>query len=162
MWDIANSIENGNLSGVEQKLKQAQQALRDALRNGVSQEEIERLMNELHQAMENYISMLAQKNMDSETGNIPDNTQILGAAELEKRLKGIEEMAKLGNLGAAEQMLAELEKMMNNLQVMPGGRGNTQASGKGKSPSGPDAETDGHPFGHDAPTAENAGQNPPA
>lgn len=132
MWDIANGIENGNLSVAEQRLKQTQQALRDALRNGASPEEIERLMNELRQAMENYISMLAQKNNDGKAGDVPADMQILGSDELEKRLQELEEMAKLGNLGAAEQMLAELEKMMNGLQIMPGG-GQTQAGGKGTS-----------------------------
>jgi len=130
MWNIAGGIENGNLPEAEQRLKQVQQALRDALRNGASQEEIERLMNELRQAIENYISMLAQQGKNSQAGNMPDDMQMLGADELEKRLKELENMAKLGNLGAAEQLLAELEKIMNDLQVTSGGSGQARAGSK--------------------------------
>lgn len=133
MWDIANGIESGERSGAEQRLKQAQQALRDALRNGASQEEIGRLMDELRHTMENYISMLAQQNKKNATGAIPDGAQLLGADELEKRLKELEEMARLGNMGAAEQLLAELENMMNQLQVMPG---NGTGQAKSDSPQG--------------------------
>jgi len=130
MWAIASGIENGNLSAAEQRLKQAQQALREAMRNGASQQEIERLMQALRDAMQDYISMLAQQNTDK-IDDLSHAAQMLGADELEKRLKQLEEMAKLGNLGAAEQLLAELEKMMSNLQVMPGG-GKGMADGQGK------------------------------
>lgn len=124
MWQVALGLENTGSSAAEQRLRQAQQALRDALRHGASAEEIEKLMAQLQQAIADYITELAQKNMadpDAQAGNQPPLTP----DALEKRLKELEEMAKLGNLGAAEQLLSELEKMLNNLQVSPveGGTG---------------------------------------
>ncbi|AQS42235.1 MAG: Putative transmembrane protein [Candidatus Tokpelaia hoelldobleri] len=119
MWQVALGLENTGLSAAEQRLRQAQQALRDALRHGASAEEIEKLMAQLQQAIADYITELAQKHM-ADPGTQAGNPSPLTFDALEKRLQELEEMARLGNLGAAEHLLSELEKMLNNLQVSPG------------------------------------------
>ena len=50
MWGVALQIEDGNLSLAARKLRDAQQALADALENGASDEEIAKLMDELREA----------------------------------------------------------------------------------------------------------------
>lgn len=124
MWQIAIGIEGDAVSQAEKNLRQAQAALRDALRNGASPEEIERLTDALRQAMNDYIVALANKSQNESPDQKPnDNMQSLSSDELAKKLKDLEDMAKTGNRAAAEQLLSELEKMMDNLQVHKGGSG---------------------------------------
>ncbi|MHC5306115.1 TIGR02302 family protein [Bartonella sp. LJL80] len=131
MWQIALGIEGDAVDQAEKNLKQAQAALRDALRNGASPEEIERLSEALRQAMNDYMAALAERAQNGGLEQKPsENAQTLSPNELEEKLKQLEEMAKTGNRAAAEQLLSELENMMDNLQMQPGGQGSGQAGNK--------------------------------
>src|SRR5690606_25336560 len=44
LWDMATQIEDGNVSQAEQALRDAQEALRQALERGASDEELKKLM----------------------------------------------------------------------------------------------------------------------
>lgn len=119
MWAIAEGMDSGRLAEAEHRLALASQAVREALRNGASEEEIARLMQDLRNAMQDYIAMLAergQKNAD----NTGQKAPILGESELEKRLKALEDAAKQGNRSRGEELLAEFEDLMKNLQVTQG------------------------------------------
>lgn len=131
LWDIAVGVEGGSLSAAAQRLKAAQQALRDALRNGASQEEIERLMAELKNAMSAYMDELAQsgQKLQQQPGQ---QMQDLSEDELQKKLKELEDLAKTGNRAAAEQLLSELEKMMDNMQVTQSEGGSGSGKGENK------------------------------
>ncbi|MCZ2203562.1 TIGR02302 family protein [Bartonella sp. A05] len=113
LWQIALGIEGDQFESAQKRLKQAQVALRDALRHGASDTEIERLMADLRQAMDDYIRALAE--------NAPENSNSgdtdLSADTLYKKLDSIEEMAKIGSSSAAEQLLAEMEQTLDHLQV---------------------------------------------
>jgi len=134
LWEIARKIEDGNLSEAERQLRQAQQALRDALENGASDEQIEQLMAELRQAMENYMRELAEqmrRNPQSAQQMPNENMQELDRRSLEEMLDQIEEMAKSGAREQAMDMLSQLEDMMNNLRMgqaeQQGQQGQSQA-----------------------------------
>lgn len=128
LWQIAVGIDGDNISDAEKRLKEAQAALRDALRNGASPEEIERLTDELRQAMKDYMTAYAEAVMRGDIKQKPaDNSKSVGREEMEDKLKQLEDMAKTGNRGAAEQLLSELENLMNNLQVGSGGGGEGSA-----------------------------------
>ena len=60
MWDMAVQIEDGNMSDAEQALRQAQDALRQALERGASDEEIKKLMDDLRAAMDKFLQALAR------------------------------------------------------------------------------------------------------
>jgi uncharacterized protein (TIGR02302 family) len=125
LWEIARQIEDGNLSEAERRLRQAQQALRDALENGASDEEIEQLMAQLRQAMQDYMSELAEqmrRNPQAAQQMPNENMQELDRQSLEDMLDQIEEMAKSGARDQAMDMLSQLEDMMNNLQMGQGQR----------------------------------------
>ena len=124
MWQTAIGIEGDNVNQAEKNLKAAQAALRDALRNGASPEEIERLTDALRQAMNDYIAALAEQQQNGGLGQKPSQqAQNLSPNELAEKLKQLEDMAKLGNRAGAEQLLSELEQLMDNLQVSRGGSG---------------------------------------
>ena len=58
LWEIALGIEEGNLSAAEKRLRQAQQALQDAIKSGASDEEIEKAMKELREAMNEFLQRI--------------------------------------------------------------------------------------------------------
>lgn len=131
MWQVAAGVEGSGIDQARMRLKQAQAALRDALRNGASPEEIERLMKKLRSVMDDYMAALAQAGDESEIEKaLSQKAEVLGEDELAQKLKQLEDLAKTGDRAAAEQLLSELEQMMDNLQIKPGGSG--MAGGKGQ------------------------------
>ena len=119
MWDYAVTLESGNMADAAARLKNAEEALRNALERGASEEEIKRLMNELRAAMDQFLQSLAEemrKNPDMARPLDP-NAQQLGSQDLKRMLDRLENMAKNGDRDAARQMLDQLSQMMQNLQM---------------------------------------------
>ncbi|MEM5502576.1 TIGR02302 family protein [Ahrensia kielensis] len=118
LWEVARNIEDGGLSDAEKRLKDAQQALRDALESGASDEEIEQAMNELREAMQEYLQEFARQNQGNpQNQQSQQNTQQLDQQSLDEMLDRLEEMAKSGARDKAMDMLSQLNDMMNNLQM---------------------------------------------
>jgi uncharacterized protein (TIGR02302 family) len=116
---MALSIEDGDLTDAERRLRQAQQALEDALENGASDEEIERLMAELRDAMNEFLREFAERAQQNPNlaEQMPQNGQELRQSDLQRMLDQIENLAKSGNRDQARDLLAQLQEMMNNLQA---------------------------------------------
>lgn len=119
LWQIALAVEDGDLSAAERRLRQAQEALKNALENNASDEEIEKLMNELRAAMQDFLREFAERaqrdpNMAQQ---MPQNGQELRQSDLEKLMDQIEELAKSGAKDQARDLLSQLQDMMNNLQA---------------------------------------------
>ncbi|MFK8035364.1 MAG: TIGR02302 family protein [Hyphomicrobiales bacterium] len=120
IWEIALSIEDGDLSDVERDLRAAQEALRDALENDASEEEIAKLTEELRQAMNDYLQALArqqQQNLSAQQQMPFDpNMQTVTPQDLDQMLDQIENLARNGSKDAAREMLSEMQQMLENLQ----------------------------------------------
>ncbi|MEP9387801.1 TIGR02302 family protein [Mesorhizobium sp. KR9-304] len=119
MWEMALSIEDGDLSAAEKRLRQAQEALQQALDNNASDEEIDRLMAELRQAMDEFLREFAERAMQNPNmaQQMPQDGQELRQNDLQRMLDQIENLAKSGNRDQAKDLLAQLQQMMNNLQA---------------------------------------------
>ena len=120
LWDIALDIEFGDMSETERRLREAQEALHEALENNASREEIERLMKELRQAMNEMMRALAEQARNNPQANNPfdqNDVQTLTQNDLERMMDRIEDLAKSGSQDAARQMLSELQRMMENLRA---------------------------------------------
>lgn len=121
LWETALSIEDGDLSLAERRLRDAQERLAKALENGASDEEIAELMQELRNAMNEFMRELAeqmQRNQQNQQAMPLDpNTQVLRQQDLERMMQQIEDLAKSGSRDAARQLLEEMQRMMNNLQT---------------------------------------------
>ena len=119
LWDIALTIEDGDLSLAERRLRDAQEALMRALENDAPAEEIARLVEELRQAMSEYMRALAE-NMEqlpeADTSQLQDPSQTVTPQDLQRMLDMIEDLARTGSRDAARQMLSELQNMLENLQ----------------------------------------------
>ncbi len=119
MWTMALSMEDGDLSAAEKRLQQAQEALQQALESNAPDEEIDRLMAELRQAMEEFLREFAERAMQNQNlaDQMPRGGQELRQNDLQRMLDQIENLAKSGNRDQARDMLSQLQNMMNNLQA---------------------------------------------
>ncbi len=133
LWTIALGIEDGDLSLAAQELRAAQDALRKALENGASDQEIARLTEQLRQAMQKFMQALAEEaRRNPSMANLPPNADVrtLRSQDLEHMLDQIENLAKNGARDAARQLLSELQNMLENLQTGRPMMGNQQQGGE--------------------------------
>lgn len=135
MWQVALGIEDGNLSAAERRLRQAQEALRNALQNGASQEEIEKLTAELRDAMQQFLREFAQRqqqNPNARNQPMDPNARMLTDKDLQRMMDQIENLARQGSRDQAEQLLSQLQDMMNNLQMGQQQQPGQQGQGQGQ------------------------------
>jgi uncharacterized protein (TIGR02302 family) len=120
LWEIAVLIEDGTMSDAERDLRAAENALRQALENNASPEEIKKLMDQLRAALDRYLQALAeQQRRDNNTTNLerPDpNTRVVRPQDLKNMLDQIERMARNGDKQSAQKLLDQLQSLMENLQ----------------------------------------------
>ncbi|TPK57633.1 MULTISPECIES: TIGR02302 family protein [unclassified Mesorhizobium] len=118
LWEIALGIEEGNLSAAEKRLRQAQQALQDAIKNGASDAEIEKAMKELREAMNQFLREFAERaKQNPNAPQMQQNGQELRQSDIDRMMDQIENLAKSGDRDKAQQLLSQLQDMMNNLQA---------------------------------------------
>ena len=123
LWDVALRIEDGDVSTVMRKLRQIERMLQEALAGDADDEEIERLMQEMQQAMEDYLQAMAEQMMkQAQQGEQMqrrqiDPNQIVRREDLQQMLDQMRDMAKTGARDAARQMLSQLQQMMENLRM---------------------------------------------
>ena len=124
LWDTALRLEEGELGPAERELRQAQQALQDALNRDAPREELEQLMAELREALDRYLQELAeQAERQQQQGQMPQQemadrqAQEMTRDQLQEMLDQAQEMAQLGARDQAQQMLQDLQRMLENLQA---------------------------------------------
>jgi uncharacterized protein (TIGR02302 family) len=124
LWDTALHIEEGDLAVAERDLREVQKALMDALAKGADDAEIERLMDELQQALDRFLEALAER-MKEEMARggqpqpLPPNAQVLPSDALQRMIDQAREMARSGARDAARDLLARLQNMLENLRASP-------------------------------------------
>ncbi|RWK38641.1 TIGR02302 family protein, partial [Mesorhizobium sp.] len=110
LWEIALGIEEGNLSAAERRLRQAQQALQDAIKNGASDEELEKAMKELREAMNQFLQEFAQRAQQNPNApQMQQNGRELRQSDINRMMDEIENLAKSGDRDRAQQLLSELQ-----------------------------------------------------
>ena len=125
LWGMAVNIEDGNISEAEQALRAAQDALRQALERGATDEEIKKLMDQLRAALDKFLQALAEemrKNPQMARPLDPNSMRNLRSQDLRSMLDRMERLARSGQKDAARQLLEQLQQMLENLQMArPGG-----------------------------------------
>ncbi len=125
MWDMAVQMEDGNMSDAEKALRQAQDALRQALERGASDEELKKLMEDLRATMDKFLQALAEqmrKNPQQLSRPLDPNTRVLSERDLKSMLDRLENLARSGNKEAAQRLLEEMQSMLENLQTAQPGQ----------------------------------------
>ena len=102
LWDLAILLEDGDIGDALERLRQAQERLSEAMRNGASDQEIAELMQELRRASEEYMQQLsrqAQENGDvMDDQNLPPNTMQMTQSDLQKMMDRIQELMEQGRM----------------------------------------------------------------
>ena len=130
LWEIAVLLEDGTMSDAERDLRAAEDALRQALDRGATDEEIKRLTDNLRQALDRFLQALAeQMRRDGTTDARPldRNTRMLRSQDLKNMLDRIENLARSGARDAARRLLDEMQAMLENLQRGRQARGDPKA-----------------------------------
>ncbi|WP_316978097.1 TIGR02302 family protein [Shumkonia mesophila] len=125
LWDIALRLEDGSLTVAERQWQRAQERLMEALRQGAESPEIQKLLDELEQALADFMKEMADEMARMGAMDMPldPDAQFIDSSDLQRMVDEIREMAQAGALDAARQRLAELKQMLENLRagVQPGG-----------------------------------------
>lgn len=123
LWDTALRIEEGEVSLAARELRELERKLQEALANNAPQEEIEKLMDQLRDAMERYLQAMAEQMRDmqqqSQKGEQReiDPDQMLQRQDLMEMLDRARELSRNGARDAARGLLAKLQEMMENLRM---------------------------------------------
>ena len=121
LWELALVIEGSGPTRALDALRAAENALKDALANGASKEEIEQRMAELRQALDRYVRELAERAKENPNSRQADrNMKILSERDLQSLLDKLGEMAKNGERDRAQRMLDQLKDFLDNLQTAEG------------------------------------------
>jgi uncharacterized protein (TIGR02302 family) len=124
LWELALFIEDGALSVAERKLRELQEELQRALQEGAPDSEIERMLEELQQALNEFLDQLTEQalsQMQQDPGQqqqmAPQDGQTVERRDLQEMLDRAREMLRSGAKDAAREMLAQLQQMLENLRA---------------------------------------------
>ena len=108
LWDTALRIEDGQLSMAERDLRAIQQRLQDALANNAPDAEIEKLIQELQQAIDKMLEAMVEqaRRNPGEMQPMDRNAMRIERRDLQKMLDQARQMARTGAKDAAREMLA--------------------------------------------------------
>ena len=137
LWDLAITIEEGDLAGALERLRRAQERLEQAMREGASPAEIAELMQELRRATDDYLRQLSQQaqrdaEQNEELGGQPQSQSdqmTLSQDDIQRMMERIQELMEQGRMAEAEQALKELQELLENLQMQQ-----AQGGQQGQSP----------------------------
>lgn len=116
LWQLALQVEDGDLSLASERLREAEDALSQALENGASEEEIAQLMDELRQAFQDYMQALAEQMRDSDFAQMQPNGQMLDPQSMQDMMDQIQELSELGAADAARELLEQLRQQLEQMR----------------------------------------------
>ncbi len=112
LWAMAQQLEDGDATQAQRDLRAAEQALREALQRGASDQEIKKLMQQLREAANRFMSEMARNSPPD--SNAED--QNLQAQDLDKLLDQMEDTARNGSREDAQAMLDQMQEMFENMR----------------------------------------------
>ena len=120
MWDLAVLLEEGELADARERLRRAQERLDEAVRSGADPSEVAELMEELREAMRDYMQQLAEQ--PRERGEAPPDGESMEITQdqIQELLDRIQELMNEGRMEEAAELLAQLNALLENLQVAEG------------------------------------------
>jgi uncharacterized protein (TIGR02302 family) len=129
LWALAVGIEDGDITDVDKALRAAQDALKQALERGASDEEIKKLTQDLRAALDNFMRQLADQmrnNPQQLARPLDPNTKMLRQQDLNNMIERMERLSRSGDKEAAKQLLDQMQQMLENLQMaQPGQSGDS-------------------------------------
>ncbi|MGC2783426.1 MAG: TIGR02302 family protein, partial [Roseiarcus sp.] len=117
LWAMAQQLENGDATQAQRDLRAAEQALREALQRGASDEEIKKLMQQLREAANRFMSEMARNAPESR----PDD-QNVQSKDMNKMMDQMEDAARNGSREDAQAMLDQMQEMFENMRSAQDGQ----------------------------------------
>ncbi|MFU8777552.1 MAG: TIGR02302 family protein, partial [Roseovarius sp.] len=134
LWDLGVLLEDGDLGDALERMRAAQERLSEAMKNGASQDEIARLMQDLRDATQDYLRQKMQQaereNPDGSDQRSAENMMRMNQQDLQDMMDRIQELMEQGRHAEAQQALEEFQQMMENMQVTQGGSQQGQSPGQ--------------------------------
>ena len=130
LWKLALKIEDGDISNALERLRVARERLEEAMRNGASNEEIARLMQELRDATRDYMRQRMQHAMQNGELNqqqMSESSQMLEQRDIQDFLDHIQKLMEQGRFAEAQRALEQFQRIMENMQIAQGGSGQPSA-----------------------------------
>jgi uncharacterized protein (TIGR02302 family) len=125
LWQTALALERGGLSSAAEELRRLQQMISQALAQGAPQEVIDSLLQRYQQALNRYLQMLSQ-NPPSANAPVPKGAKVLKPQDLQALLRAIQQLSQTGARAQAQQLLAMLQSLLENLHMTAGPGGGQQ------------------------------------
>jgi uncharacterized protein (TIGR02302 family) len=125
LWQMAMALERGGLSSAAEELRQLQQMISQALAQGAPQAVIDALLQRYQQALNKYLQMLAQNPPPSDQ-KLPPGSKVLKSQDLQALLNAIQQLSQMGDREHAQQLLAMLQSLLENLHMTAGAGGSAQ------------------------------------
>jgi len=125
LWALAVTIEDGDITDVDKALRAAQEALKQALERGASDEEIKKLTENLRAALDKFMRQLAEQlrnNPQQLARPLDPNTRVMRQQDLDNMIERMERLSRSGDKEAAKQLLEQLQQMLENLQMAQPGQ----------------------------------------
>lgn len=125
LWKTAIRIEEGDLAAAEERLAEAEKALEQALEEGAGPQEIQRLAEQLKQALAEFMRAMMDSMPEMAAGEMPDIAlpqDMIDPADMARMLDQLGEMSEIGAQDAAREMMRQLQQMLQalrNAQPMP-------------------------------------------
>lgn len=129
LWFVALNLEEGDLANARERLRRAEERLSRAMEQGADQKELDALLDELRDATDDYLSMLAQEAQEQDDEMANNNAPTMDSSQIEAILKQIDQYMKSGETEKAQALLEELRRLLENLQVTKGQGQGSQGQG---------------------------------
>ncbi len=131
LWDLALALEEGAAERTARALEAARQAARDALDTNrdtpADHAELDRRMQELREAIQRHMDALAEQARRDGTELPYDSTAPkMNSRDLDRLAEQMRDAAREGRMDDARQEMAELEKLLEQLQNARPERGQEQ------------------------------------
>ena len=122
MWDLALRAEDGDVSVAARDLRAIEEKLRQALERNAPDAEIEKLMNELRQAMDRYMQALREQleqklRSGQDVPRTSPQDMAMERQDLQRMLEQARDLMRAGARGAAQDLLNQLRNMLENMRA---------------------------------------------
>jgi uncharacterized protein (TIGR02302 family) len=132
LWEMALKIEDGDLSDAEKQLRQAQDRLKEAIDRNAPDNEIQRLTQDLKQALDKFLSEMAQKQSrdpgQQSQRSDNQNAKSVTPDDLNKMIQQMQDAMKRGDTAEAQRLMEQLRNILENLQTAQKGQNGNEAA----------------------------------
>jgi uncharacterized protein (TIGR02302 family) len=127
LWQVALKVEDGTLSDALEKLRQSQDRLSEAIRRGASKEEIAGLMQDMKQALQNYMAKKLAENKNGQNKDVAQNPaqkqMTIDGDQMQQLMDRLQQLMEQGRTDEAQALLDRLRQLTENMQVAEGQNG---------------------------------------